>query len=204
MIRRARLCLTLAIAAALGCGGSASADTIHGQLDAARSAYDAGDLRGTVQTLEFAIAKIQEQITARLWTLLPDPLPGWQADEPASQSLGILNALTGTNLSRRYYDEEGAEIEISIVADSPLIGMMGMMFANPMLLQATPVTSSFLAQGYRGILEHEKGSQDWDMKLMLGGRVLVELRGSGLEDKAPIQAFLEAMDLKAIEKTMTE
>ncbi|MBK1701645.1 hypothetical protein [Thiococcus pfennigii] len=193
----------LALAALLG-SGPLLADEVHEQLDAARSSYDAGDLRGAVQALQFAVTKIQEQMTGKLWQLLPEPLAGWQADEPQSQSAGLLSAIAGTNLSRRYYNDDGAEIEIAIMADSPMLGMMGMMFSSPYMMQATPGTTAFTHQGYRGIAEHAKGSGDWDMKLMVGTRVYLNLTGSGLADDKPLKAYLEAMDLAAIEKAMTE
>ncbi|AGA89469.1 hypothetical protein Thimo_0628 [Thioflavicoccus mobilis 8321] len=198
-----RTCTALALAALLG-SGPLFADEVHEQLDTARSAYDSGDLRGAVQALQFAVTKIQEQMTAKMWKLLPEPLAGWQADEPQSQSAGLLSAIAGTNLSRRYYDDAGAEIEINMVADSPMLGMMGMMFSSPYMMQATPNTAAFTHDGYRGIAEHAKGTSEWEMKLMVGTRVYVNLTGSGLSDDEPLKAYLDAMDLAAIEKAMTE
>jgi len=198
-----RACSAFALVALLT-GSLASADEVHEQIEAARTAYDDGDLRGAVQALQFAVTKIQEQMTNKLWKLLPDPLPGWKADEPQSQSAGILTAIAGTNLSRRYFDDEGAQIEISTMADSPMLGMMGMMFASPYMMQSTPGTKAFTQQGYRGLYEHVEGSNKWEMKLMVGNRIYLELTGTGLEDEKPLQAYLEAMDLKALEKAMTE
>lgn len=186
-------------------GGSALADEVHEQLAAARAAYDKGELRGAVQALQFAVTKIQEQMTAKLRQLLPEPLPGWRADEPQSQTAGILTALTGTNLSRRYYNEDdGAEVELGIMADSPMMGMLTMMFASPFLMQASPGTSAFTQQGYRGLLEHAQDSDEWEAKVMVGSRTFLQLTGRGLADKAPLQAYLDALDLQAIEKAMSE
>ena len=68
--------LALTLAAAMSLAQPALADEVTDQLDAARKAYESGDLRGAVDTLNFAVAKIQEQVTARLLLLLPEPLPG--------------------------------------------------------------------------------------------------------------------------------
>jgi len=178
-------------------------DAVHEQLDAARSAYDEGDLRESVRALQAAITEVQEKMLARLQELLPEPLPGWEADAPQSQSAGILSAIAGTHLSRHYFREDGADIEIGIIADSPMIGMMNMVFASPFLMQATPGTTSFTHDGHRGLVEHAEGSKEWELKLMVGGQTLVQLTGAGLESEAPLRDYLAEMDLAAIEKAMT-
>ena len=58
----------------------AAADEITDELDAARSAYDSGELRKAIQSLQVAVASIQEKINADLLKLLPKPLAGWQAE----------------------------------------------------------------------------------------------------------------------------
>jgi len=65
---------------------SARADDVTDQLDAARKAYDTGELRGAIQALSFATARIQEKINDQLLKLLPEPLPGWQADAAQSEA----------------------------------------------------------------------------------------------------------------------
>ncbi len=66
-----------------------------------------GDLRGAVDTLNFAVAAIQEQITQGLLKLLQEPIAGWQADPAESESGGLATMITGTNLSRRYFRDDG-------------------------------------------------------------------------------------------------
>lgn len=198
-----RACSAAAILIWLG-GSPVLADEVHDEIDAARSAYDGGDLRGAVQALQYAMTKIQEQLTSKLWGLLPDPLPGWQAEAPQAQGGGVLTAIAGTHVTRRYYNDEGGQINLSAMADSPMIGMMGMMLSSPYMMQSTPGTKAFSHDGYRGISEHVKGSSKWEMKLLVANRIYIELTGSGLEDEAPMQAYLEALDLKAIEKAMIE
>lgn len=183
-------------------GTPALGDEVHEQLDAARRAYDGGDLRDSVQALQAAITEVQEKMLAKLRQLLPEPLPGWEADAPQSQTAGILTAIAGTNLSRHYFREDGADVEISIVADSPMIGMMSMLFASPFLMQATPGTTSFTRDGHRGLIEHAEGSSDWELKLMIGDQTLIQITGAGLDSEEPLQDYLAAMDLTAIEQAM--
>ena len=181
----------------------ASADEVTDQLNAARKAYESGELRSAVQTLQFAVASIQEKINLSLLELLPEPLEGWNADEPQAQSGGMAAMIAGTNLSRRYYRDDGAEVDISITADSPLLSMMTMMLSNPMLMQTDPGTRVYTHSGQRGMIKHEKDSDVWEISLMVGGKIMIQVTGRGIKDQEDVEAYLEAIDLAAIEKTFS-
>jgi hypothetical protein len=183
--------------------GPACADEITDQLDAARNSYSEGELRAAVQTLQFAIAGIQEKINLSLLKLLPEPLEGWTADEPEAASAGMAAMIAGTNLSRRYRRDDGAEIEVSITADSPFLGMMTMMLSNPMLMQADADTRIYTHAGRRGMIKQEKGSDTMEISLMGNGNVLIQVSGTGVKDKSEVEAYLEAIDLEAVEKAFS-
>lgn len=193
--------ITLTLAAALTIAQPAVGDEVTDQLDAARKAYESGELRSAVDTLNFAIAKIQEQVTARLLTLLPGPLPGWQADAAQSESGGLAAMITGTNLSRRYYRPDGAEVTLSLMADSPLLPMLTMFLSSPFMMQADPGTKPYSLKGQRGLLKHNPDSTEYEASLMVGNRILVQGKGTGLPDEKSVQQYLEALDLDAIQKS---
>lgn len=176
------------------------ADEVTDQLETARKAYEQGELRSAVQTLQFIVAGIQERINISLLELLPQPLEGWQADAPEAQSAGMAAMIAGTNLTRRYYKDDGAQVDVSIMADSPLMPMMTMMMSSPMLLQTNPATRIYTYGGHRGMIEHEKDSDRWEIKLLVAGKILVQVNGSGVKDKDSVEAYLKAMDLTAVEK----
>jgi hypothetical protein len=178
----------------------AGADEIGDQLDTARAQYDSGELRKAVQTLQFAVASIQEKISQDLVKLLPEPQPGWQADEPQAQTEGIAALIAGTNLSRRYFRDDGAQVEISIVAGSPLMPIMAMMLSNPMMMQASPDTRIYIHAGRHGMIEHEKGTDTWEISLLVANKILVKVGGSGLKDKKSLEAYLNTIDLDAVQK----
>lgn len=184
------LCLTL----------PSAADEITDQLDSARKAYVAGELRSSAQTLQFAVASIQERINLDLLKLLPEPQPGWQADDPQAQSAGVAAMIAGTNLSRRYSRGDGAEMEVSITADSPLLPMMTMMFSNPMMLQTSPGTKVYSYAGQRGVIEHEMDSDSWEISLLVDNKILIKVEGTGLRSKRDVEAYLKAVDLEAVRK----
>lgn len=187
-------CLTLALT------GTASADEVTDQIDAARKSYEAGDLRGAIDTLNFAVAKVQEQVSAKALLLLPAPLAGWQADPAESQSAGFASMIAGTNLSRRYFKEDGAEVTLHITADSPLLPMLTMFLSSPFMMQADPGTKPFSLQGQRGMIKKEKDGSETEITLMVGNRILVQGQGNARAGEAAIQQYLQALDLAAVQK----
>lgn len=181
----------------------AAADEVTDQLDIARKAYEAGELRSAVESLNFTVAKIQEQIAARLLTLLPEPLEGWQADPAQSESGGMAAMLTGTTLSRRYFRPDGAEVTLRLMADSPMLPMLSMFLSTPFLMQADKNTKIYSLKGHRGMIKHAADGQDYEITLMVGGRILIQAQGTGLQDQTAVEQYLELLDLDAIEKSLS-
>lgn len=190
----AAMTLALSLAAPVG------ADEIADQLENAGKEYDSGELRKAVQTLQFAVAGIQEKINLDLLKLLPEPVAGWQAEEAQAQSSGMAAMIVGTNLSRRYFRDDGAEVDISIMADSPLMPMMTMMLSNPMMMQTNPSSKIYTHAGHRGMIEHKKDSDSWAISLLVANKILVKVDGAGLKDKESVETYLKAIDLDAIQK----
>ena len=194
-----RLLPVVAALAAAALSHPVHADEITDQIEAARKAYADGELRAAIQDLQFAVAGIREKVNLSLLQLLPEPLEGWKGDEPQATSSGVAAMITGTNLSRRYYRDDGADLEISITADSPFLSMMTMMLSNPMMLQADPGSRIYTHAGRRGMIKQDKDAGTWEISLMGDSNVLVRVSGDGV-DKETLEAYLEAMDMDAVEK----
>lgn len=192
----AKTALALAGALTIAISGGAAADGVTDQIDSARAAYEAGRLKEAVDTLNFAVAEIQTRITDQPLLLLPEPLEGWQADEAQSESAGIAAMITGTNLSRRYYRDDGAEIEIGLMADSPMLPMLTMFLSTPFMMQADPNTKPFTMKGLRGMIKREDGNLE--VTLIQGGNTLIQLTGSGGVDEPTIRQYIDALDLEGI------
>lgn len=175
-------------------------DEITNQLDRARTEYDSGALRKAIQTIRSAVTGIREKINRDLLKLLPEPQEGWQADAPQVRSTGMATMLAGTNLSRRYSRADGAEVEISVMADSPLMPMMSMMLSNPMLIQMDPDTKSYTYAGQPGVIKHGKDSDKWEISLLVAEKILIKVDGKGLRDKEGMVAYLGVLDFDAIQQ----
>jgi len=196
------LTLTLTLALTLLAPGI-RADEVTDQLDAARKAYDGGQLRSAIQALSFATTRIQEKINDQLLTLLPEPLPGWQADAPQTEAGGIAAMVAGTIISRTYRRADGAEVELRLMADSPLMAMMTMMMQTPLLMQASKEMRAYTHRGFQGMIQHEDGSNTWEISLMVGNRILVQVKGTGIQDQKPAEDYLKALNLGAVQQALT-
>jgi hypothetical protein len=200
MTRYAPLAAALALAPT---APSLQADEVTDQLDAARKAYETGELRGAIQALNFATARIQEHINDQLLKLLPEPLAGWQADAAQSEAGGIAAMVAGNVMSRTYRREDGAEVELRLMADSPMMAMMAMMMQTPFLMQASKEMRVYTHRGYQGMIQHEERSDAWEISLMVGNRVMVQAKGRRIADQNPVVDYLNAIDLTAVQKALT-
>jgi hypothetical protein len=200
MTRYAPLAAALALALT---APSLQADEVTDELDAARKAYETGELRGAIQALNFATARIQEHINDQLLKLLPEPLAGWQADAAQSEAGGIAAMVAGNIMSRTYRREDGAEVELRLMADSPMMAMMAMMMQTPFLMQASKEMRVYTHRGYQGMIQHEERSDAWEISLMVGNRVMVQAKGRRIADQNPVVDYLNAIDLTAVQKALT-
>ncbi len=194
----------IALAAALTLCGTAHADEVDDQIEAARQAYASGELRGAVDMLNFAVAKIQEQMTAKLLELLPEPMEGWTADAAQSQTGGMAAMITGTTLNRRYAREDGAEITLNLMADSPMMPMLTMAMSMPFVMQSNQDMKTYSFKGHRGVVEHAADSSDYEITLMIGNRLVIQGKGTKLAEIEPIEAYFEQLDLEAIQAALTK
>ncbi|MCF1184948.1 hypothetical protein L0E83_16070 [Marichromatium gracile] len=181
---------------------NAAADPVIEQIEAAETAYEDGALRGAIGHLEAAIAEVQEKISAGLLELLPEPLSGWQADEAVAESGGMASMITGTHLSRRYYREDGSDVTLSLMADSPMMPMLTMALSMPMMMQGNPDLKPYALAGHRGMAEHASGTRDYEITLMVGSRLVVQAQGTGLDDKGALEDYLKQLDFDAIEEAL--
>jgi hypothetical protein len=107
--------------------------------------------------------------------------------------------ITGTNLSRAYRRQDGAHLEINLTANSPFLSMMTMMLSNPMMIQSDPNSRLYSYAGRHGVIRHDKDNGSLEINLVGSGNLLIRITGTGIT-KADAEAYLQAMDLAAVEK----
>jgi len=202
-MHRYRLQGPAALLLCIGLVTEALADPVIDQIEAAKRAYENGEPQVAIQALNFAVAQIQEQQTAKQLELFPEPLPGWTADKATAESGGIAAMLTGKVLSRTYRNEtNGAEVQITLSANAPFLGALTSLMQMPMLLQADPSTSLYTHGSYRGMLKEDPGG-DLELSLMVSSNIMLQLSGSNGADRAALEAYLEAMDIAAMQQALS-
>ena len=182
---------------------AAQADAVLDQIDAARRAYQAGEPGVATEALNVAIVQIQQQQTEKQLELFPDPLPGWSADKAGAEATGFMAALTGKVLTRTYRQTEtGAELVMTISANSPFLGFISGLVQTPLFMQGADGLGAYVHDGYRGLLEPQENGAT-KLSLIIGNSILLQLEGRQGADAETLEAYLNAMDLKALEQAFS-
>ncbi|HYC03431.1 MAG TPA: hypothetical protein VED40_09075 [Azospirillaceae bacterium] len=155
--------------------GGALADPVD---DAARDGmalYEAGDRAGAAARFEEAARLIRQAKADRLARALPDPLPGWTAEEPAAEAAlaGVLGG--GVAAGRAYRGEEGA-MELSLITDSPLIAQAAAEIRNPTRLKASGAHLEKIA-GRDAVVRYDPDARSGEITLPVEDQALVTLTG---------------------------
>jgi hypothetical protein len=204
MNHRSRAGATLLLVLIASWSFGAAADPVLDQIDVARRAYEAGDANVAVESLNVAIAQIRQQQTEQQLKLFPEPLAGWSADEASAQASGLAAAFTGKMLNRTYTnDETGAEVEMTISANSPFLGFVSGIMQMPLLMQGGDGLGAYVHKGYRGLLEPQDDGAA-KLSLIIGNSVLLQLEGSRGADAQALEAYLEATDLEALKNAFSD
>jgi len=161
---------------------SAGADEITDALEATREAYESGSIAEALQELSIAQALLQAQKTAGIISFLPEAPEGWTREVDTDMAAGLAMMGGGTGAEASYTNGRDS-VDLTVIADSPMIATFAGMMNNPALLMASG-----------GKLE-KIGAQrfslmDGEYVTLVGNRILVQARGS---DDATLRALLEAI-----------
>ncbi len=171
------------------------ADDVTDAINEALQYYKDGKYSDAMTSLNYASQLIGQKKSGDLQSFLPQPLAGWEAEEPISQSMGA--AMLGGGVSaERQYTKGSRSVRIQIVTDSPLLQSMMMMFGNPMMAGADGGKMEKIA-GEKAIVKYNAADKTGDIKLVIANRFLVTLEGheASLED---LKAYAAKMDYKKL------
>ena len=113
-----------------------AADDILDAIDAARKAYQGGDMAGAKQSIDTASQLIAQKNAEAFSALLPKPLAGWTAEKAQSNAVGTAMFGGVSSASRSYTNAKGDTVEVSISGDSAMIMQFGPMLNNPAMAGA--------------------------------------------------------------------
>lgn len=156
-------------------------------LKEARAAYGSGDLEAARFALQQAINEVDLVIGKEILKLLPAKL-GELTFTEADDVLGAGNlGFAGLHLSRSYGKGEPQNVELSIIADSPLMAGINAILALP-AFAADPNQKRVRIGGYRGLLQKSDsgaGEVNWDLQIPFGSSLL-SMSFRGISDEKTV------------------
>ena len=165
-------------------------DDILDAIDAARKAYQAGDMAGAKQSLDIASQLVGQKNAESFAALLPAALPGWKAEKVETTSVGV-TVFGVTSASRRYTGPDGLDVQVRITGDSKLVLQFAQLFMNPTIAGAM---GKLISVGDQRALQTNEGS----INMIVAEKFLVTVEGSA--DAASKLAYARAVDVGKLSK----
>lgn len=196
-----RIAAVLLVPAIALLAAPAWADGVADAITAAGSAYAEGNLVEAGARLEAALAGVNGQIVTRLAAFLSAPPAGWTAGdvEGTGTDATDLGTSGGLVVSRAYYPPNGSTVEVSIGANSPLLGSLRMYVTNPGLasmagrsgMRTTTVCGNDAVESSddRGVRE---------ISILVGASTLVTISGRDGMDAPHVQTLANGVDCRGI------
>jgi hypothetical protein len=162
-----------------------------------QKSWTAADYPACMRDLKTCVSLASQRWIQAIRESLPAAPEGWTRVEPPKedpQANAMVAALTvgvGTVVEQRY-TRERQRIDVTVNADSPVIGMMSMMFQNPALLGPN---KELVEYGTHKAILDTTNKQQLDLQILISNKHLVQVRCPESDE------FLFAMfDQAAIDK----
>lgn len=168
-----------------------AADDILDAIDAARKAYQAGDMATAKQSIDTASQLIAQKNAEAFSALLPAPLSGWKAEKAQATAVGAAMFGGASAASRTYTNAKDETVEVSITGDSAMIMQFGPMLNNPAMAGAM---GKLIRVGDQRAIQTPTG----DIMMMVANKILVHVQGSA-EGPAKL-SYAQAIDIAKLSK----
>jgi hypothetical protein len=182
------ICSAAFLAAAVA--PAVAADDILDAMDQARKSYQSGDLAGTKQSLDLASQLIGQKNAEGFAALLPQPLPGWKAEQAQTSAVGQVGFGAST-ANRTYTNAKGDSVEVQITGDSAIIMQFATLLNNPGIAGAM---GKIIRVGNQRAIQTREG----DINMVVNNKYLVNVSGSA--DAASKMAYAQAVDVDKLSK----
>ncbi len=121
-------------------------------IEAARTAYAAGDIGGARRALEQANASMAHLQGKAVRAALPSPLTGWELEEADVVNVGLATLGGGVSLSNVYRHDADGEVVIEALVDSTIVEQMTAVMFDPAVVQANGAKIETIA-GEQAVVE---------------------------------------------------
>jgi len=171
----------------------AHADDVTDQINEALKAYQNHDTQSAIAALDAAENLLRQSRADGLKKLLPPVPAGWSADDPESTAIGVALMGGGTTASRTYHLEP-QQVEVQIMADSPMLQGLATLLASP--LGAAGGLKTVVIGGRRmSYMENDNS-----YIALVADKVIVKVDGNKDTPEPTLKSFIEVIDFAGIEK----
>lgn len=194
----------LLLAAGLGLASAttawaADAKDVATRLDAARTAWQKGDLARSSLELQQALAEVQARLGGVLTKQLPAAPQGWDAGDVEVQSL----AGAGGGLSvARGYQKGDAVMNASVLLDNPAVAATQALFDNPALAAAQPQMKRIKLNNEDALLRWDTATRSGEVTLVLANRAMLQVEGSELTGQEQLLDLAKGWNVQGLRKTL--
>jgi len=175
------------------CAQGARADDVTDQINEALKAYQNHDAQTALAALDAAASLLRQARAESFKALLPAAPSGWTADAGESTAVGAAMLGGGTTASRRYHNGD-QQVDVQIMADSPMLQGMAALLGSP--FAAVGGMKTVVVAGRRLSYAPDENSY----MTLVGNKVIVKVEGSKGVADAALKSFIGAIDFAAIEK----
>ncbi|MFY9344674.1 MAG: hypothetical protein WAT39_19430 [Planctomycetota bacterium] len=188
------LCTTVLCfaAAAQERSGPKKTPTFPEAVEQAKKAVEADKLGAAIAALQAAIRDLQKKQRAAVLACLPKP-EGWTVEDDAvdenSEAIAAGIAAAGMTMRRRYQKGEQS-IAVEVTANSPLMGMLTMMFDNPTLVEASG--GELVKYGAHKAILKKSGDSGQELQLLMHGTHLIKIDAQGVTADDLLKVFDQA------------
>jgi hypothetical protein len=161
-------------------------------VEAAKKAVDAEKTGAAIAALQAAIKDLQKKQRAQILACMPKP-EGWEIedppiDEPANDlAIGMLG---GHSTVTRTYRSGEKQITTEVTANSPLLQMLTMMFANPALVEADG--GEIVKYGQHKAMLKKNGESGQELTILMHDSHLVKATAQGVSSDDLLKIFDQA------------
>ena len=169
----------------------AAADEIEDSIRAALESYQAGDVTAAKSEIDYVNQLLAQKQSASFGTILPAPFDGWTQETKGNEAAAGMAMFGGGISAGADYVRGRDNVEIQLMADSPMIATMMAVFSNPAMAGATGGQLRRVG-GQKAILTAEG-----DLQAIIHNRFMIQVTGSA--SAADKEAYFEAIDFKALQ-----
>jgi len=176
-------------------------------IESAKKGWEEQRYGACIKDLQTCMDLVVKKRAAVIRAALPAAPEGWDIKEDlpkegemANPFLSAMSAAVGSTIERKYVQKEGrTRVDVTAMADSPMVQMLSMMFANP--AAAGPNTEK-ITYGIHSALLQKQG-QNLNLQILISDAHVVEARltpGAELSAEAAENILFALFDQAAVDK----